>query len=151
MNITASRSCSYIREQLENMQFINRSELARFLCKHFSFSDTRCYDTRDEEQLSGCLKALWELETAGQFALPAARKKTGRSSPKRLSDPVAAAVSYRLPTWLAWRTGFCGGGIAACRSRQVDWLGCVAAASESAHNRMSELFFDPSEYTMPQC
>ena len=84
--LSQAEAVGYICEQLDNRQFINRSELARFLCKHFSF-----YDTRGEEQLSGCLKALRELETAGQFTLPAARKKPGRSSPKRLSEPVAAA------------------------------------------------------------
>ncbi len=85
--LSQAEAVDYIREQLDNRQFINRSELARFLCKHFGF-----YDTRGEEQLSGCLKALRELETAGRFTLPAACKKTGRSSPKRLSEPVVGAA-----------------------------------------------------------
>ena len=76
----------YIREQLDSGQFINRSQLASFLCKHFDF-----YDIRGDEQLSGCLKGLRELEAAGRFTLPAAQKTPRPPSPRRLSEPVPAA------------------------------------------------------------
>ena len=85
--LSQPESLDYIREQLESGQFSNRSKLASFLCRHFDF-----YDVRGNEQLSGCLKALRKLEAAGQFVLPAARKKPGRPSPKRLSQPVPKAV-----------------------------------------------------------
>ena len=54
------------------------------VCKQFNF-----YDARGREQLGGCLKALRELESAGHFVLPAARGTVGRSTPRRLSGPVA--------------------------------------------------------------
>ena len=52
----------YVREQLDSRQFINRTRLASFLCTHFDF-----HDIRGDKQLGGCLKALRELEAAGQF------------------------------------------------------------------------------------
>ena len=84
--LSQADALGYIREQLDSRQFSNRSKLASFLCTHFDF-----HDIRGNEQLSGCLRALRELETAGRFALPAARKKRSLPSPKRLSEPVPAA------------------------------------------------------------
>ncbi|GAH70518.1 unnamed protein product, partial [marine sediment metagenome] len=69
---------------LQRNDILHRSELAEIVCEQFGF-----YDARGREQRGGCLKALRELEAAGHFVLPAARRKTGRSSPRRLSEPVA--------------------------------------------------------------
>ncbi len=69
---------------LQRNDILHRSELAEIVCEQFGF-----YDARGREQRGGCLKALRELEAAGHFVLPAARRKIGRSSPRRLSEPVA--------------------------------------------------------------
>ena len=47
-------------------EFVNRTELADYLCEEFNFHDARGHAQRD-----GCLKALRELEAAGHFTLPA--------------------------------------------------------------------------------
>jgi len=73
----------YIRGLLESNQFLHRTELAKALCKHFKF-----YDTRGKEQLGGCLKALRDLEAAGHFVLPTVHRKPRPKSPRRLSQPV---------------------------------------------------------------
>ena len=75
----------YVREQLECNEFLHRSELAEALCEHFGF-----YDACGHEQLGGCLKALRELEAAGNFVLPPARTKTGHNSPRRLPEPLVS-------------------------------------------------------------
>jgi len=74
----------YVAELLKGNGFLHRSELADFLCEEFQF-----YDARGQAQCDGCLKALRELEAAGYFALPAARARTGPSTPKRLAEAVA--------------------------------------------------------------
>ncbi len=78
-------SIEYIRELLVCKQFLHRTELSVAVCENFGF-----HDARGHEQQGGCLKALRELEDAGHFVLPAVvRSKTGRSSPRRLSEPIA--------------------------------------------------------------
>ena len=64
-------------------EFVNRTELADFLCEEFDF-----HDVRGHAQRHGCLKALRELETAGHFTLPVAQGKPGPSMPKRLAEAV---------------------------------------------------------------
>ncbi len=76
-------SIDYVCGLLKNNKILHRSKLAELVCEQFGF-----YDARGQEQRSGCLKALRELEAAGHFALPAARTSPGRSSPRRLSKPV---------------------------------------------------------------
>ena len=77
-------SLEYIRELLQRNEILHRSELAKLVCEHFGF-----HDARGRQQIAGCLKALRELEAAGHFVLPSAGRKIGRSSPRRLSEPVA--------------------------------------------------------------
>ena len=74
---------AYIRGLLESNQDFHRTELAGAVCERFGL-----YDAGGRPQLSGCLKALRELEAAGHFVLPAARAKTGPSSPRGLADAV---------------------------------------------------------------
>lgn len=78
---------AYICSLLESNDIGHRSALATRLCEHFSF-----HDPRGRVQSAGCLKALRELETAGHFRLPTAQSPSGRSSPRRLSEPVASVV-----------------------------------------------------------
>ena len=73
----------YVSGLLDEDEFNHRTELADFLCEQFEF-----YDARGQEQRSGCLKALRELEASGYFTLPDAWSKKGPSSPRRLSAPV---------------------------------------------------------------
>jgi len=68
---------------IESKEIPHRSALARRVCERFEF-----YDVRGEAQLAGCLKALRELEAGGHFTLPAARRRPGPKSPRRLSEPV---------------------------------------------------------------
>lgn len=87
-NLSAPANIEYVRGVLESKENLTRNELARVVCRRFGF-----HDARDQEQVSGCLKALRELEAAGHFVLPAARAKTGRNSPQRLWKPVAVPTN----------------------------------------------------------
>ena len=82
---------------LEGNQIVHRNKLAELVCEQFGF-----YDARGREQRSGCLKALRELEGAGHFVLPAARRKNGRSSPRRLCEPVAAPIDVPARAGEVW-------------------------------------------------
>jgi len=84
--LSQPETIEYVRGLLDANEFIHRTELADFLCEQFEF-----YDARGQQQRDGCLKALRELEVAGCFTLPTARGRTGPNSPRRLTEPVAAA------------------------------------------------------------
>jgi len=85
-------SIETIRGLLENKELNNRTQLAKRVCEKFKFSDTR-----GQVQISGCLKALRELEAAGHFSLPAASiqsgKKPGQKSLRRLASPLPPPVA----------------------------------------------------------
>ena len=78
----------YIRNLLKSKETSHRTDLATRVCEQFEF-----HDTRGQVQISGCLKALRELESAGHFTLPAARKKPGPKSPRRLSSPLSLPIN----------------------------------------------------------
>ena len=84
-------SIETIHDLLENKELNNRTRLARRVCEEFKF-----YDTRGQVQISGCLKALRELEAAGHFSLPAlsmqSGHKPGQKSPRRLPSPLPPPV-----------------------------------------------------------
>ena len=69
-------SIEYVRGLLENKEVDDRSELAALICQQAGF-----YDVVGQEQRSGCLKALRELEAAGHFALPPPPPVLGASRP----------------------------------------------------------------------
>ena len=77
-----------VQRLLEETPAINRIELARRLCDHFAF-----HDARGEPQVSGCVKALRELESQGAFQLPPPQSTTGPLQPRRLDQPVPPAVN----------------------------------------------------------
>ncbi len=81
----------YINQLLQSEQIANRTDLARRACQQFGF-----YDVSGKVQISGCLKALRELETAGHFILPKAQQKAGKKTPRRLEAPVPLPVD--VPT-----------------------------------------------------
>jgi hypothetical protein len=70
-----------IRELLVRHAFQHRTAVADSLCVQLGFSDAR-----GAPQRGSCLKALQELEAAGEFTLPAARTETDPKTP-RGADP----------------------------------------------------------------
>ncbi len=83
---------------LESQEIPHRTALAALVCEQFRF-----HDARGRQQQAGCLKALRELEAAGHFTLPAARRSHGPSSPRRLPEPV------QLPTEVPGQAGLVRG------------------------------------------
>jgi hypothetical protein len=73
---------------LEEENVSSRVELAELVCQEFGFQDPR-----GKDQWGGCLKALRELEAQGRFQLPPCQTKTGKGSPRRLDQPVAAPAA----------------------------------------------------------
>jgi hypothetical protein len=63
-----SSNLEYVRSLLERNDILNRSQLAEAVCDQLGF-----HDARGEKQVSGCLKAMRTLETAGHFVLPESR------------------------------------------------------------------------------
>ena len=91
-------SIQYVCQLLESKEIPHRSALAALVCEQYGF-----HDARGRQQGAGCLKALRELETAGHFTLPTARRSPGRSSPRRLPEPVP------LPTEVPGQAGLVRG------------------------------------------
>ena len=85
--ISTPASREIIRELLQDKEIKNRTKLAKRVCEEFNF-----YDTRGQAQISGCTKALRELEKAGHITLPATSKKTGYGTPRRLDSPVPIPI-----------------------------------------------------------
>ena len=89
--LSDTTSIEYVINLLARKTISNRSELAKLVCEHFKF-----YDTRNQIQLSGCLKALRILESEGHFILPRAQASTGPKSPRRLESPVPLPTDVPL-------------------------------------------------------
>ncbi len=82
--LSVSTNIDYINNLLDSDKIAHRTDLAKTVCDEFSF-----YDMRGQAQLSGCLKALRELEASGHFILPKAQDTGGgKKSPRRLAEPV---------------------------------------------------------------
>ena len=81
----------YIRQLLQREEIAHRTDLARRTCQQFGF-----YDISGKLQISGCLKALRELESAGHFKLPKAQQKAGQKTPRRLM--ASAPLPVDVPT-----------------------------------------------------
>ncbi len=77
-------SIEFVCNLLKSKEVCHRTELATHVCGQFDF-----YDARDQAQISGCLKALRELESCGHFSLLAThRKAAAPKSPRRLANPI---------------------------------------------------------------
>lgn len=85
--LSTPANIEYIRHLLENEEILHRTDLATRVCKQFAF-----YDARGQIQLSGCAKALRQLETAGHIVLPGVRRKRARKLLRRLAEPVPLPV-----------------------------------------------------------
>ena len=83
--LSKPEAIEYVRRLVEEEESFSRTELAGFVCEQFGFQDPR-----GQNQLSGCLKGLRELEAQGWFHLPAPETQKGSPSPRRLSEPVPA-------------------------------------------------------------
>jgi len=87
--LSESSSILYLQALLSNKTFSNRVELAKVVCEKFKF-----YNPKGQLQISGCVKALRNLETAGHIKLPlSTRKTTAKRSPQRLNAPVPIPVN----------------------------------------------------------
>lgn len=90
--LSAPSSIASIRDLLKSKEIRHRTDLATRACSLFDF-----YDTRGQAQISGCLKALRELESSGHFVLPAAQgERQGPKSPRRLANRLPPPVE--VPT-----------------------------------------------------
>ena len=86
--LSTPANTEYIRCLLENEDILHRTDLATRVCKQFGF-----YDARGQIQISGCVKALRQLEKAGHIILPCVeRKEQARKSPRRLPEAVVLPV-----------------------------------------------------------
>ncbi len=81
----------YINQLLQSEEIATRTDLAKRACQQFGF-----YDVSGKIQISGCFKALRELEAAGHFTLPKPQQKAGKKTPRRLTAPVPLPVD--VPT-----------------------------------------------------
>ncbi len=86
--ISLPASIKIIRDFVATSEMNSRSKLAKRVCEEFSF-----YDARGLIQISSCVKALRDLETAGLITLPAptirSGRKPGKPAVRRLAEPVA--------------------------------------------------------------
>jgi hypothetical protein len=80
-------SITAVRQILETDDGLSRSAVAERVCEHLGL-----LNARGKPQRAGCLKALRELERAGHFLLPTARRCPKHGSPKRLAEPVDPPV-----------------------------------------------------------
>jgi len=86
--LSTPANTDYIKQLLENGDILHRTDLATRVCNRFEF-----YDARGQIQISGCVKALRQLEKAGHIILPRVeRKEQARKSPRRLPEGVPLPV-----------------------------------------------------------
>ncbi|WP_291323012.1 hypothetical protein, partial [Desulfonatronospira sp.] len=76
----------YVVRLIESNEHPNTKQLAVAICQDLGF-----LDFQGNEQHSGCIKALRELEAAGHFVLPSRKGKKRKLNPQRLHTPVAPA------------------------------------------------------------
>ncbi len=65
-----------------------RTRLGEKVCAAFGFQDARGRD-----QITGCVKALRQLEGEGHFTLPVRQSGVARSTPVCLDEPVPPPVN----------------------------------------------------------
>ena len=77
------QSITVVRQILEAYDRLPRSSIAQRVCERLEL-----FNARGKPQRASCLKALRELERAGHFVLPTARRRPKRGSPRRLDGAV---------------------------------------------------------------
>ncbi len=81
--LSQPESVVVVQQILEDNEDAPRSAIAERVCEHFAF-----FNALGKPQKSGCLKALRELDRAGRFQLPEARRQSPQTDPRRLTKPV---------------------------------------------------------------
>jgi hypothetical protein len=82
--LSRADSVERVRALLASGSFPHRSAVAAAVCERFGF-----YDAGGRPQTASCVKALRELEAAGQITLPAAAgRRTGPGAPRGLPAPL---------------------------------------------------------------
>jgi len=83
--LSQAESIEHIRSRLDSVGSAGRTQFANEVCEHFNF-----FDPAGNQQTTGCLKALRELEKQGWFILPVSKtRKVGQPIVlKRLDEPV---------------------------------------------------------------
>ncbi len=84
-----------VQQILEDNADAHRCAIAERVCEHFAF-----FNAFGRPQKAGCLKALRELERAGRFQLPQARRQSPQAGPRRLTEPVEEPL--KLPSSAEW-------------------------------------------------
>ncbi|MEN8132758.1 MAG: IS4 family transposase [Pseudomonadota bacterium] len=84
--LSQPESVAVVQQILEDNADAPRCAIAEHVCEHFAF-----FNAFGRPQKAGCLKALRELERAGRFRLPAARRQPPQAGPRRLKEPVEEA------------------------------------------------------------
>jgi hypothetical protein len=88
--LSQQQAIDVVRQLLADGAHATRSSIAQTACEHFGF-----VDARGRAQTAGCIKALRELERAGQFVLPAVQPSSrgiGKTA-RRLDAPVPAPLN----------------------------------------------------------
>jgi hypothetical protein len=86
--LSTPANTEYVRQLLESEDIRHRTDLAKRVCEQFGF-----FDAGGQFQISGCVKALRQLEKAGDITLPKVeRKGQAKKSPRRLAQAVALPV-----------------------------------------------------------
>lgn len=88
--LSSASALAWIVDQLEPGDVPHRTALAQRVCARYAFRDGR-----GRAQVSGCLRALRELEAAGHLTLPKACTTPGVGGVRRLDAPVPPA--YEVP------------------------------------------------------
>ena len=81
--LSKPEAIAHIEKLIQDGGFVNRTRLADAVCEQLGLRDPG-----GKLQRGGCLKALRELEAAGQFRLPAPRMRPGTRGPRRLAQPL---------------------------------------------------------------
>lgn len=81
--LSQPESVVVVQQILEDNVDAPRFAIAGRVCEHFDF-----FNALGNPQKAGCLKALRELEQAGQFRLPESRRQPLQAGPRRLTEPV---------------------------------------------------------------
>lgn len=85
--LSAAEALEQVRALVAGGEVGHRMGLAQAVCERFGFVDA-C----GRAQVTGCLKALRELERSGAIVLPAARSCPAAGMPRRLEAPVPLPV-----------------------------------------------------------
>lgn len=88
--LSRAESVVVVQQIMEDNGEASRTAIAERVCEQFGF-----FNALGKAQKIGCLKALRELQQAGRFDLPQARRSPPRAGPRRLSS--AVEEPYELP------------------------------------------------------